>query len=225
MKTCAWLVSTFALVLMQHEWLQLRDQLARAYKSLLSDSSGRPSILVQRLLISGEDHRFFGHGGIDLIAVARALWRRIMRGRREGASTIEMQIVRVLSGRYERTLRRKIREMALATLVTKEIPKHELPMIYLQIAYFGWRMNGFPAACRRIGCHPDCMTLSEAACLVASLKYPQPREISARRRRQIDTRTQHLLKLYSRHRLDQTYAGLYWGLSDTSAQSTDTFAR
>ena len=124
------------------EWLQLRDRLAEAYKSHNDDCTGCPSIFAQELLISGEDHRFFGHGGIDLIAVGRAVWRGVVYRRREGASTIEMQVVRVVSGRYERTLRRKVWEMALATLVTREIPKKALPAMYLRLGYFGWRMNG-----------------------------------------------------------------------------------
>ena len=208
MKRFARLVATVALWFMRREWFELCERLARAYKSHKDDYAGCPSFLAQQLLISGEDHRFFGHGGIDLIAVCRAVWRGVVFRRPEGASTIEMQVVRVVSGRYERTLARKVKEMALATLVTRAIPKEALPAIYLRLGYFGWRMNGFSAACRRIGRCPESLTPTDTARLVARLKYPQPREISAYRQAQIDIRARHLLRLHARHRLDHTYLEL-----------------
>ena len=208
MKRFARLVATVALWFMRRKWFELCERLARAYKSHKDDYAGCPSILAQQLLISGEDHRFFGHGGIDLIAVCRAVWRGVVFRRPEGASTIEMQVVRVVSGRYERTLARKVKEMALATLVTRAIPKEALPAIYLRLGYFGWRMNGFSAACRRIGRCPESLTPTDTARLVARLKYPQPREISAYRQAQIDIRARHLLRLHARHRLDHTYLEL-----------------
>jgi len=167
MKQFARIVAVLALWLVRHEWLELRGRLAQAYTLHKDDCLGCPSVLAQQLLISGEDHRFFGHGGIDLIAVCRAVWRDVAFRRREGASTIEMQVVRVVSGRYERTFRRKVREMALATLVTREIPKEALPAIYLRLGYFGWRMNGFTAACRHIDRRPEALTPIETARLVA----------------------------------------------------------
>lgn len=208
MKQFAWFVAVLALWLVRREWLELRGCLAQAYKSHQGDHVGCPSPLAQQLLISGEDHRFFKHGGIDLIAVCRAVWRGLVFRRREGASTIEMQLVRVLSGRYERTFRRKLIEIALATLVTREIPKETLPAIYLRVGYFGWRMNGFAAACRRIDTRPEYLIPIETARLVARLKYPQPHKISAQRWEQIDVRGRHLLRLHVRHRQGHTYFGL-----------------
>ena len=200
-------VALLAPWLVRREWLELRVHLAQAYK-LNNDSIDCPSVLAQQLLISGEDHRFFCHGGIDLIAVCRAAWRGIVFRRREGASTIEMQVIRVVSGRYERTLRRKIREMALATLVTQVSPKHALPAIYLRLGYYGWRMNGFTAACRRIDRRSESLTPIETARLVARLKYPEPRDVSPQRWELIDVRARHLLRLHVRHRQDHTYFGL-----------------
>jgi penicillin-binding protein 1A len=178
------------------------------YGAHLSGCGCLPTTLAQQLLISGEDHRFFRHGGIDPIAICRAVWRGIVLGQREGASTIEMQVIRVVSGRFERTLRRKICEMALATLVAREIPKEALPGLYLQIGYFGWRMNGFDEACRRLGLNAESLTPAQTAALVARLKYPQPRATSADRWDKINTRARHLLWLHSQHKHDRTYAGL-----------------
>ena len=119
-----------------------------------------------------------------------------------------MQVIRVVSGRFERTLSRKVRETALATLVSREIPKEALPGVYLRIGYFGWRMNGFDGACRRLGLSAEALTPAQTAALVARLKYPQPRVPSPERWDKINTRARYLLRLHARHTHDRTYAGL-----------------
>ena len=104
-----------------------------------------------------------------------------------------MQFVRVLTGRYEKSWRRKADEMALAVLVSSYVPKAELLPLYLSVAYFGWRMNGFVQACGRLNIDPSSCSLQESALMVARLKYPQPRECSAERRRQISKRSEYLI--------------------------------
>lgn len=207
MKFLSRMVSIVAIRLLRGEWVEFREQLIRTYR-LHSSKGLHPPILTQQLLISGEDRRFFRHGGIDPIAVGRAIWRGLVLGHREGASTIEMQIVRVVSGKFDRTLGRKIREMALATLLTREIPKDGLPALYLAIGYFGWRMNGFDAACRRLRLDARFLTPVEAARLVARLKYPEPHNLGPLRSTQIAARAEHLLRLHARHQYDTTYRGL-----------------
>lgn len=55
-------------------------------------------------LIAGEDHRFIAHRGIDPIAMGGAFYRLIAHRKIGGASTIEQQFVRVVTGLRERTL-------------------------------------------------------------------------------------------------------------------------
>ena len=208
MRALSKVVSAFALWIFWAEWRSMQARLTSVYHVYLDKVSDRPSVLAQQLLISGEDHRFSSHGGIDPIAVFRAAWRTVVLRHFEGASTIEMQIVRVITGRFERTLRRKVLEMGLATLVTRVIPKSDLPAIYLHIAYYGWRMNSFDAACWRLKLRPSSISPIETARLVARLKYPQPRSPSPRRRQQIDTRASHLLQLHGRHKVGYTYSGI-----------------
>lgn len=182
-----------------YEWSILRGHLLTVYKAHLEERNCRPAPILVHLLISGEDHRFFHHAGFDLKAICRAIYRHIFWGIQEGASTIEQQTVRVLTGRYEKTIARKIREILLATLVTDVIPKTILPSIYLEIAYFGWRMNNFRQACKRLELHPQRISLEDAAGVVARLKYPEPRIAPQNRSRQIQNRKAHLMKLYRAH--------------------------
>ena len=167
----------------------------------LNASQIRPNMQMCRLLILGEDHRLAWHPGVDPLALCRAAWRTYGRGRREGGSTVAMQLVRVLTGKFDRAWRRKADEMALALLVTRHVPRVELPALYLSVGYYGWRMNGFAQACRRLVIDPACCTLHESAMLVARLKYPQPRDCSAARWQQISDRSGYLMMQYGRDRI------------------------
>ena len=190
------------------DWNTIRKSLDAECSRLAHDPESAPPIVVQRLLVSGEDHRHARHPGFDFVAICRACWRRFSRGTHEGASTIEQQVVRVLTGRYERTLARKLREIVLATLVARRYPKQYLPAVYLVIGYYGWRMNGYRQACRRLGLSPRSPSKDEAARLVARLKYPQPQTASMQRMSQIERRANHLCVLYRKHTLDGTYRHL-----------------
>jgi membrane carboxypeptidase/penicillin-binding protein PbpC len=200
-------MSLTALLLLRDEWNVLRITLQQVYDFHQRDVVGRPSLLAQQLLISGEDHRFFSHCGIDPFAIGRAILRTLL-GHREGASTIEMQLVRVLTGRYEVSARRKFREMALATLLTRVVPKAALPAIYLRVGYFGWRMIGLTAICHRRQIDARFLPPLTAAELVARLKYPEAQRLSFYRKYLIERRARHLLRLHSCHRQNATYFGL-----------------
>jgi membrane carboxypeptidase/penicillin-binding protein len=152
-----------------------------------------------KLLISGEDHRFFYHIGFDIISIVRAIRSRIFFNRIEGASTIEQQLVRVLSNDFERTFRRKLREILLATTLTTFVPKKAIPKIYLNVAYYGAGMNGLQQALKKLNIGETNIDLYNAAELVSRIKYPQPNQHSAKRQFQIQMRKRYLLDLHERH--------------------------
>jgi membrane peptidoglycan carboxypeptidase len=152
--------------------------------------------LTSALLIA-EDRRFYHHGGIDIKATLRAVWYLVFKGRLVGGSTLEQQLVRTLSGEKARSLKRKFIEILLCTLVTRVVPKSEIPGLYLSVAYFGWRMNGLRDACRRLGLAPDRLSIRQAAGIVARLKYPEPEVMSEVRRRQISCRTEYILRSFA----------------------------
>lgn len=209
----SWIVSRFALLLLRPEWEDLRGKVLRLHARHREDTSGIPPRIVQALLLSAEDHRFFGHGGVDPIAIARAFWRNLMFGAHEGASTVEMQLVRVLTGRFERKMSRKIREVGLATLLGSVVPRSEIPAMYLRIAYYGTGMVGFTKACNRLSLSRNMLTRRQAASLVARLKYPEPRRRNNVVLAKIERRTRHLLSLYESHSGSKVYHDLYRGAS------------
>lgn len=152
-----------------------------------------------KLLISGEDHRFFYHIGFDMISIIRAIRNRIFFNKIEGASTLEQQLVRVLTNDFERTFRRKFQEILLATTLTALVPKKAIPKIYLNVAYYGAEMNGLQQALIKLNIEETHIDLYDAAEIVSRIKYPQPRQHNEKRLSQIQTRKKHLLDLHKRH--------------------------
>ena len=180
------------------DWMQLKKEVDRVWRDYSCHRKDQPNAQMCRLLIVGEDHRFKYHPGFDPIALCRAAWRTAFRGRREGGSTIAMQLARVLTRKYDATILRKTHEIALAVWLTRYVPREDLPGLYLWVAYYGWRMNNFRQACDRQGINPASRDLYTAAKLVACLKYPQPRIVSAKRRWKIKKRCSYLLERYHR---------------------------
>jgi membrane peptidoglycan carboxypeptidase len=164
---------------------------------------------LSKILISGEDHRFYYHIGFDIIAIFRAIRNRIFYNKIEGASTIEQQLVRVLINDFDKTFNRKIQEILLATTLTSIIPKNTIPKIYLNVAYYGTGMNGLNQAIHKLGIQELAkMQIEQAAEIVSRIKYPQPINPNKKRLIQIETRKRHLVSLYNRH-IKRKYFKIY----------------
>lgn len=144
-------------------------------------------------LIQAEDHRFLSHQGIDCRAIVRAVVVTVFTRRLEGASTITQQLVRVASNDYRRTIGRKFKELCLAAWIDSKITKTDQAATYLKIAYFGWRMNGLVQALMRLQFSLP-LNNSEAAALVARLKYLEPKTANEPRRAKILARQLHILE-------------------------------
>lgn len=177
---------------MHEDWLSIKKQVSHIQ---IETSNWVISPLLVTMLITAEDRRFSKHVGVDFVSIFRAAWRTIFCGRVEGASTIAMQLVRVLTGNYERTLKRKLLEMYLAMRLTKYIKKADIPKLYLFVAYYGWRMNGLVQASYRMKIDLLTLTDLEAASIVARLKYPEPQKHDQIRLDKIRARTNHILSL------------------------------
>ncbi len=104
-------------------------------------------------VIATEDANYYRHPGVDLRGIARALWINVRGGEvLAGGSTITQQTARLLlmdpQQRYERTLRRKIRESVLAIRLQNAYSKDEVLALYLNQSYFGNLAYGIEAAAR-----------------------------------------------------------------------------
>ena len=180
---------------MSGKWQELKEAIDNIESQLAQNNRPRPNETMCRLLIAGEDRRFALHPGVDPIAVIRAAWKTFLCADRQGASTIAMQLVRTITGRCEITLRRKIQEMILAVRLTHYLEKERLPLLYLWIGRYGWRMDGFSEACAALDIDPETVNHWQAAELVARLKYPEPRRFNNPQMLKIERRARHLVSL------------------------------
>lgn len=92
-------------------------------------------------VIAVEDSRFYKHGGVDLLSIARAVWHNIQAGKFiEGGSTITQQLAKNLYFTQEKVMLRKVAEMFVAFELEKNYSKDEILELYVNSIYFG---NGY----------------------------------------------------------------------------------
>ncbi|MEZ5898369.1 MAG: penicillin-binding protein 1C [Hyphomicrobiaceae bacterium] len=130
-----------------------------------------------KMLFAFEDRRFYEHGGVDARSVARAVAQMIRHGRLvSGASTLTMQVARLVDGKHERTGPGKLRQMARAWQLEKALSKDEILQLYLRLAPFGGNIEGVRAASLAyFGKEPRRLSIAQAALLVALPQSPESR--------------------------------------------------
>ena len=124
--------------------------------------------------VAAEDRAFFSHSGLSLRGIARSLLVNLYHGKRvQGASTITQQLVRLLFFDAKKTLRRKIKEQAVALLVERQFTKEQILQTYLNHVYFGAGIYGVEAAAQRFwGVSVGDLSPGQAATLAAIVKSP-----------------------------------------------------
>jgi penicillin-binding protein 1A len=132
-----------------------------------------PAYLPQAFLAI-EDRRFYHHYGIDPVGVARAVFANVLRrGVSQGGSTLTQQLAKNLFLTQERTLERKLQELALALWLEHKFSKSQILDLYLNRVYFGAGAYGVEAAAQRyFGKSARQVTLAEAAMLAGLVKSP-----------------------------------------------------
>src|SRR5262245_45481328 len=129
------------------------------------------------LLLAYEDKRFRTHPGVDPLALGRAFTQLIIHGRIvSGASTITMQLARLLEPRAERSLKAKLRQIVRAVEMERALSKDEILALYVSLAPYGGNLEGVRAASLAyFGKEPRRLTLGEAAMLVGLPQSPEQR--------------------------------------------------
>ena len=131
---------------------------------------GQMPKLVEQAFIAAEDRRFYGHSGIDLWGIARAVVTNVRQGSvREGASTITQQLARTVFLSQDQTITRKLKEAALAMKLERQLSKQNILEQYLNYVYLGSGAYGVSdAAWVYFSKTPTELNLQEAA-LIAGL--------------------------------------------------------
>ena len=89
-------------------------------------------------VIAVEDRRFYKHGPIDPIAIARAVCVNIKSWKlQEGGSTITQQLAKNIYFTQEKSALRKVAEMYMAYEIERNCDKDTILELYLNTSYFG----------------------------------------------------------------------------------------
>jgi penicillin-binding protein 1B len=136
-----------------------------------------PASLIDAV-IAVEDRRFYKHHGIDARAMLRAAVFNVRNPRKlQGGSTITQQLAKNFFLTSERTLQRKLLEVAFALYLDFRTPKNRILTLYLNEIYMGQdgpvSIAGMRAAAQfYFGKDVRQLTLPESAMLAGLIRSP-----------------------------------------------------
>jgi penicillin-binding protein 1A len=124
--------------------------------------------------VAVEDRRYWQHGAIDYVGIARAAWTDITAGKAvQGGSTITQQLVRNLYTGDERTIQRKLKEACLAIKLSHKWSKQRILDDYLNTVPYGNHAYGVEAAAETyFSKHASQLSLVQAALLAGLPQAP-----------------------------------------------------
>jgi len=125
-------------------------------------------------VLSVEDRHFESHWGVDVIGVARAALTDLLERRiAQGASTLTMQLSRMLFLSAERSFARKFQQTILAIQIERHFSKPQIFTMYANQVSLGHGNFGFAAAAQfYFGKRLEQLTLPEAALLAGLPRTP-----------------------------------------------------
>lgn len=126
------------------------------------------------MLVAYEDRHFYAHHGVEFGALARAAWQFLRHGQVvSGASTLTMQVARLLEDGSTGTMAGKLRQLRVALALERVLSKDEVLALYLQLAPIGGNLEGVRAGSLAwFGKEPGRLTEAEAALLIALPQAP-----------------------------------------------------
>ncbi len=134
---------------------------------------GQTPKVMKLAVLATEDDRFYQHGGIDWMGVARAALANLHKAKSQGASTITMQVARNFYLSSEKTFTRKLFELLLALKIERELNKDQILELYMNQIYLGQHAYGFAAAAQTYFGKPLAqINLGQAAMLAGLPKAP-----------------------------------------------------
>jgi penicillin-binding protein 1A len=129
---------------------------------------------MPKATVAIEDRRFYQHGGVDPVAIARALVADIHAGKFvQGGSTITQELVRNLYLSRQRTLKRKLTEACLAIKLSEKWKKDRILTAYMNEVFYGNHAYGIEAAAETyFSLRAKDLTLDQSALLAGLPQAP-----------------------------------------------------
>ncbi len=156
--------------------------------------------------IAAEDDAFFEHPGVDYKGLIRAGIQLLLTGKkRQGGSTITMQVTRNFLLTNEKTYTRKLKEIILALKIESEYPKSKILELYLNQIYMGHSAYGVAAAAQTYyGKSLKNLTLAEQAMIAGLPKAPSAYNPITNQDRAIERRNYVLQRMLELNYISQT---------------------
>jgi len=156
-------------------------------------------------VIAVEDADFYGHKGVNLRAISRALLSNVDAGGvAQGGSTITQQVVKNSVVGNERTISRKLREGFLAVELEKQLTKSQILERYLNTAYFGHNAYGVQAAAQTyFNKNAKDLDWAESALLASLISNPSLYDPILHPARAFEQRKLALERIAETHKLDK----------------------
>ncbi len=130
---------------------------------------------VRQAVILYEDRYYYIHPGVNPLAIIRAVTSMLSGGRRMGASTIAMQVVRLRYQLNTRTIKGKLQQMLLALQMVWHYGHDAVLEAYFSLAPYGGNIEGIRAA-SRIYFHQSVQNLTASQALALSLIPQNPQK-------------------------------------------------
>ncbi len=149
--------------------------------------------------LSAEDDRFYVHPGVDWQGIARAAYSLLKTGsKKQGGSTITMQVARNFFLSREKTYLRKLNEIFLSFKIERELSKDEILELYLNKIYLGQRAYGVAAAAQvYYGTDINSLTLPQIAMIAGLPKAPSTTNPISNPERALTRRNYVLQRMYT----------------------------
>lgn len=163
-----------------------------------------PKQLINAFLAS-EDDSFYEHPGVDYKGLIRAGLQLALTGKkRQGGSTITMQVTRNFLLSSEKTYTRKLKEIILALKIEREYSKDKILELYLNQIYMGHSAYGIVAAAQTYyGKSLADLTLAEQAMIAGLPKAPSSYNPIADEERALERRNYVLQRMLDLNHITQ----------------------
>ena len=124
--------------------------------------------------VAAEDSDFFQHKGVDFKGILRAMFKNILAGRIvQGGSTITQQVTKTFFLTPKRSWLRKLKEVAYAFGLERDMTKEEILTLYLNNIYLGNGAYGVEAAAESyFNKRTEGLNLAEMAMMAGLVKAP-----------------------------------------------------
>lgn len=153
---------------------------------------------LKEAVLNFEDRKFYSHSGVDFKAILRAIRDNIFSRQRTGASTIDMQVVKILNPK-KRNYFNKYIEIVQALKLDRYLNKDEILRIYLNNASYGGNIVGYKtASLLYFQKEPNELTWGEATLLAVLPNSPGLIHVEKNRDRLVKKRNLLLKKLKAR---------------------------